>query len=127
VTDYMQTYEEHWKPIVENEDGTLNKDQVARELHDALTLQSSLVEIYCEVSGGAVSKPFTLPSVVISMYQDSLTEAADEAVNELIDDLKKHGQGPYASVADVVAVIRELTGVQPRPADPDAGADYDRR
>jgi hypothetical protein len=112
--DYMETYETFWKSIVENEDGTLNKDQVARELSDALTLQHHLTEIYSEVSGGAVSKPFTLPSVVTAMYHDQLNEAADEAVGELIDDLTKHGQGPYASVAEVVSLIRELTGVEPR-------------
>ena len=110
VPDYMETYEAHWKDIVENEDGTLNKDKVARELHDALVLQGHLSEIYCEVSDNRVSKPFTLPSVVISMYHDSLTEAAGEAIDELIAGFQQAEQAPFKSTAEVVALIRELSG-----------------
>lgn len=114
MSDYMETYDNHWKHIVENEDGTLNKDQVARELADALTIQRSLSEIYCEVSDNRVSKPFTLPSVVIAMYHDSLTEAADESIDQLIADLEEDERGPFASTAEVVALIRELAG-RPEP------------
>lgn len=116
-TDYMQTYESFWKPIVENEDGTLNKDQVARELSDALTLQEHLTEIYGVVSGDRVSKPFTLPSVVAEMYRESLTEAADDAIRDLVSDIETHGQGFCVSVPDVVHLIWQLTGVQPRAVD----------
>lgn len=112
-TDYMQTYESFWKPIVENEDGTLNKDQVARELSDALTLQGFLTEIYGAVSGDRVSKPFTLPSVVIGMYQESLTDAADGAINDLIAALEEKDDGSNPPVAELVETIRALTGVQP--------------
>lgn len=31
---YQEEYEDFWKCIVENENGTLNKDQVMRELSD---------------------------------------------------------------------------------------------
>ena len=107
--DYIQAYDAHWKHIVENEDGTLNKDQVARELSDALVIQQHLTRIYCEVSGDRVSKPFTLPSVVIAMYHDSLMEAADEAISQLITNLEEAERGPFAATATVVALIRELT------------------
>jgi hypothetical protein len=94
VPDYMQDYESYWKAIVEYPDGTLNKDQVARELADAVTLQRHLSEIYIEVSSGRVSKPFTLPSVVAEMFREALTEAADEAISDLVTETR----GPYASV-----------------------------
>ena len=111
--DYMQTYESFWKAIVENEDGTLNKDQVARELSDALTLQEHLTEIYGVVSGERVSKPFTLPSVVAEMYRESLTAAADEAINDLVTALEENDDGSYPPVAEFVETIRRLTGVEP--------------
>jgi len=104
--DYMQEYEQHWQHIVEQPDGTLNKDQVARELADALTIQRHLSEIYVEVSNGPVSKPFTLPSVVIAMYHDELTEARDEAIRELIEELEVRDTDPA-----LVSLIREITGV----------------
>jgi hypothetical protein len=117
TTGYMQTYETFWKAIVENEDGTLNKDQVARELSDALALQGHLTEIYMAVSDGRVSKPFTLPSVVIAMYEDSLTEAADAAINDLITALEEDDDGSYPPVAEFVETIRTLTGVEPARAE----------
>lgn len=108
--DYMQEYERFWKEIVEHPDGTLNRDQIARELADALTLQRHLSEIYSEVSSGQVSKPFTLPSVVTAMYHDGLTEVRDEAIRELIEELEDRETDPQ-----IVAVIREITGVQAPP------------
>jgi len=109
VPDYMQDYESYWKNIVENPDGTLNKDQVARELADALTLQRHLSEIYSEVSSGRVSKPFTLPSVVTEMFHEALTEAADEAINDLVAKLAERQAGPY-STQEIVESIRQITG-----------------
>ena len=70
--DYLQIYDEFWKRIVENEDGTLNKDQVARELADCKIYMDHLTEIYCWASGDAVSKPNTLPSVVIGLAEERL-------------------------------------------------------
>jgi len=92
-----------------NPDGTLNKDQVARELADALTLQRHLSEIYSEVSSGRVSKPFTLPSVVTEMFHEALTEAADEAINDLVAKLAERQAGPY-STQEIVESIRQITG-----------------
>ena len=108
--DYMTVYNDHWKPIVENPDGTLNKDQVARELSDALTVSRHLTEIYCEVSNGQVSKPFTLPSVVISMYHDELMEAADQAIRDLIEGLDQTGDARY-TITEFVAMVRKVTDV----------------
>jgi hypothetical protein len=82
---------------------------VARELADALTLQRHLTEIYDEVSRGRVSKPFTLPSVVTSMFHEALMEAADEAVSE-----RDYESGP--PVRQPVAGPPPATSVPGRPA-----------
>jgi len=113
VPEYMQDYESFWKRIVEHPDGTLNKDQVARELADAVTLQRHLSEIYSEVSSGRVSKPFTLPSVVTEMFHEALAEAADEAVCDLITELEERQAGPYTT-AEIVTAIRDITGCTAR-------------
>jgi hypothetical protein len=108
--DYMAVYNDHWKPIVENPDGTLNKDQVARELSDALSLCRHLTEIYAEVSNGQVSKPFTLPSVVIAMYHDSLMEAGDQAIRDLIESLDETDDASY-TITEVITLIRKTADV----------------
>jgi hypothetical protein len=112
--DYMVTYASHWQHIVENPDGSLNKDQVAREMADYLMIMEHCTEIYSEVSRSRVSKPETLPSVVIGMYHEALTEAEDDAIRSLIEELEDAERGPFASTAEVVALIREMTGVTER-------------
>lgn len=81
--DYEQTYETYWKEIVE-EDGKINLDQVKRELHDALTLSNSISKVYCHITGGLVSKPFTCPDTVCNLadehYEELLQE--DKALDE---------------------------------------------
>lgn len=59
VNDYEQTFEEFWREIVCNEDGSLNVDQVKRELHDYRTTLKNVPLVYDHVSGGMVSKPNT--------------------------------------------------------------------
>ncbi len=34
MTEYEKEYEDFWKAIIENEDGSINKDQLMRELSD---------------------------------------------------------------------------------------------
>jgi hypothetical protein len=105
VTDYMDTYRENWKEIVERPDGTLNLDQVARELHDYWGLMRRVAEVYDNVTGGRISKPETMPGPVINR----VNERIDEAEREVIDDLIKEMEGEcIASAAEAVAFIREF-------------------
>lgn len=57
--DYKQEYEEFWKAIVENKDGTLNKDQVMKELSDYSMIIDNCTRAYDLLSDGAISKPNT--------------------------------------------------------------------
>lgn len=110
LSDYEQEYENHWRRHVENPDGTLNADQVKRELYDYLMLMGRVAEVYDNVTGGRISKPETMAHHVIDEAWRRLDEAADERVNDLIKSLEMADQS-FASVAEVVALIRELTGV----------------
>ena len=42
MEDYEKEYNDFWKDIVENEDGTLNKDQVMRELYDYSNINNNI-------------------------------------------------------------------------------------
>ena len=72
--DYLQIYDEHWKRLVEFPDGTLNKDQVARELSDCSMYMNHLAEIYDYVTHGRVSKPNTQPAAVIQIIEELESE-----------------------------------------------------
>lgn len=110
MTGYMDTYNEHWKRLVENPDGTLNLDKVARELHDAVTLSGHLSEIYLAVTNEAIGNSFTKPEEVMKILEQRLLDAADDQIDDLISTLEGSERGPFASTAEVVALIRELTG-----------------
>src|SRR5690554_6072270 len=75
LEDYEETYESFWKDIVENPDGSLNLDQVKRELHDCALLLDAVSKVYCHVTGGIVSKPLTDPSVVCSLADEHYEES----------------------------------------------------
>ena len=77
-----RVWAEHWIPIVTNPDGSLNLDQIKRELHDAQMYYDHCTRIYDHVTNGRVSKPNTLPSVVIAIHDDLRTKEIDEAREE---------------------------------------------
>ncbi|MFG1857558.1 hypothetical protein ACGFJT_37390 [Actinomadura geliboluensis] len=56
---YRQTHDDFWKQIVERPDGTLDLDQVKRELHDYHQLLQKIPKVYDEITGGRISKPNT--------------------------------------------------------------------
>lgn len=67
---YEEIYNETFKEIVELPDGTLNRDQVMRELADYSTLIDNVTRVYDCMSGGRISKPHTLPDSVISTCEE---------------------------------------------------------
>ena len=82
MEDYEATYEERWKEIVENPDGSLNKDQVMRELHDYDGLMRRAAEVYIAVTGNRCSKPEYLAGSVISVYEEHVEGLIAAAVAE---------------------------------------------
>jgi hypothetical protein len=76
--DYVKVYNDFWKGIVENPDGTLNLDQVQRELFDFHTAMGEVGQVYDHITGGQISKVNTKASAVIAV--------ADEHVNEIVED-----------------------------------------
>jgi hypothetical protein len=111
--DYETVYAEDWRKIVENPDGTLNLDQVKRELHDYSMLLRQVPVAYDEATGGRISKPHTLPHHIADAVNERLDNAERDAINDLIKSLEAGPGDSFASVADVVELIRELSGVDP--------------
>jgi len=76
--DYEIKYNDFWKDIVENKDGTLNKDQVARELFDYSSLLDNVPTVYSHVTGDTLSYPSYCASSVIEAYETNLEEKYKE-------------------------------------------------
>lgn len=83
--DYEQVFDEFWREIVCNEDGTLNVDQVKRELHDFHTLIENVPKVYDHVSGGRISKPNTLAFEVISCFEEHVDRCVEERLADEAD------------------------------------------
>ena len=78
MKDYEKTYDDFWKGIVENEDGSLNLDQIKRELHDFQFLLENTSKVFDGLTGGRISKPNTLASVVISEVESIYEERTED-------------------------------------------------
>ena len=80
-----EVYNEFWKPIVENQDGTLNVEQVKKELHDFHYVMEEVPKVYCHITDNAIGKIMTKASVVTSLA-DECYERQYKEENELYPD-----------------------------------------
>lgn len=70
MEDYEVEYDEFWKDIIENEDGSINLDQLKKELSDFKQLMTNIPKVYMHVTGGAISKVNTKPEAVCQLADE---------------------------------------------------------
>lgn len=91
--DYIQEYNDFWKDIVENEDGTLNKDQVMRELSDYSMVMDNCARAYCTMTKQRISKQntmfFEVENIFNELYLDNDIVVDDMAEILKIDDINE--------------------------------------
>ena len=80
-------YEEFWKGIVENEDVTLNKDQVMRELSDYSMVMENCALAYFTMTKQRISKQNTKFFEVEGIFK-SLFLDMDIAIDDISEMLK---------------------------------------
>ena len=85
--DYKKEYEDFWKDIVENEDGTLNKDQVMRELSDYSMVMDNCARAYCLMTKQRISKQNTMFFEVENIFNELYLDN-DVVVDDMIELLK---------------------------------------
>jgi len=102
LEDYKENYNRFWKQIVENEDGTLNKDQVMRELCDYSMVLDNCAQAYSKMTNNMVSKQNTKFSAVEEIFDtcyldrdittDDICDMIENNndINELKSELKKY-------------------------------------
>ena len=86
--DYKKEYEEFWKDVVENEDGTLNKDQVMRELSDYSMVMNNCAKAYCVMTKQRISKQNTMFFEVERVFNELYLDK-DIVVDDIIEILKE--------------------------------------
>lgn len=70
MEDYEKDYQDFWKEIVENPDGSLNLDQVKRELSDYHSFMGTAAEVYMHITDGKISKIQTTAGAIISIADE---------------------------------------------------------
>lgn len=103
--DYKKEYEEFWKDIVENDDGTLNKDQVMRELSDYSMVMDNCARAYCLMTHQRISKQNTMFFEVENIFNDLFIDkelCADDLINTVITK--------DMSYDEIIKAIKEYLG-----------------
>lgn len=95
MKDYEESWESFWKEICTKEDGSLNIDQIKRELFDYSYLMKQAARVYSEVAG--LSKTNYDATTIIKEYENKLNERFKDYAYEIINDLQETYQLHVAS------------------------------
>jgi hypothetical protein len=79
-----ELWETFWKPIVCNEDGSINIEQLKKELADFSMVMDGCSEVYDHITRGNLSKPNSDPKSVIRFV--------DEYCDKIIEDMIENGE-----------------------------------
>lgn len=99
MEEVEKVYQEFWKDIVENEDGTLNVEQVKKELFDYSKVMENCASAYSEMTCYEISNPNTYFSEVLRIFQEEFLHKG--IVQDDIRDMLK-------DVDDIEALKSEL-------------------
>ena len=88
MEDYEQDFEDFWKSIVCNPDGSINLDQIKKELYDWHNVMGEVSKVYDHVSGGKISKVTTMAQHVIDAHEEEISDAYDRGYEDGIKEEK---------------------------------------
>lgn len=80
-----QCYQEFWKDIICKEDGSIDIEQLKKELYDYNRVLDNVPAVYCEVTGGLLSYPTYKSETVLNIFREKYYDKA-WAVDLLADD-----------------------------------------
>lgn len=82
----FENYEYFWKEVLENQDGSINKEQLMKELYDFSQLIRNLSKIYTYASGNKASHPAIKAEVIIQLFEEELKEQYDQGYADALKD-----------------------------------------
>lgn len=86
-TSVEDRWKQFWEPLLIKSNGKIHMEQMKKELSDFYVLIHYIPEIYCEVTGGMVSKHLTCPSAVIREYQNNVERQCEYAVEDAKEEI----------------------------------------
>ena len=92
MEDYqLEETKEFWDPIIRNENGSINEDQLYKELHDFSNILKQIPYVYEHVTGGMISKPNTHWEAVTNLADIHYRDIYKDSVKALLDQMLKDG------------------------------------
>ncbi|WP_219192541.1 hypothetical protein [Bacillus paralicheniformis] len=98
MKNYDEIYESFWKGIVENEDGTLNTEQVKKELFDYQALLENASQVYSGFT--QYSKPLTDSQFIIDEINEKYIRKG-----LLLEDIKEMSAEGVISVKEIEELL----------------------
>ena len=86
--NHMDVYNEFWKPIVEDNNGALSLDKVAKELADFSDLMDRMTKLNYLCSDGVLSYPTYDAETIYSAFQEALDERYEMGYNDAKEDME---------------------------------------
>lgn len=97
-----ECYQNFWKDIVEK-DGVVDMEAVKNELYDCHTMIQEVPKVYCDLTGGRVSKPNTMAFEVIREAEAHFRRCEKSVALEDIEDMAKYAK----TVEELMEEIRD--------------------
>jgi hypothetical protein len=91
LPNYEQVWQDFWKEICTKPDGSLDVEQVKKELADYHGIMGEVATVYDTLTMGHISKPNTKASAVISEVQAIQQRELDENWSEAYQEGLGHG------------------------------------
>ena len=85
MDDEEKVWKEFWLPLIENEYGIIDLDKVKKELFDYHFLLTQVPKVYCEITGGLLSKTNYHAETIIQQYEENLNKLFEEYMEEECD------------------------------------------
>ena len=70
MREAIQDDADFWKPIIFRDNGVIDEKQVMKELSDYSFLLHQSAIVYCEITGGQMSKPLYKAETVLEQFRE---------------------------------------------------------
>ncbi len=104
--EVQHVFETFWKDIIMNEDGTVNLNQVKKELSDFSFMIDQVPRVYEELAG--LSKPNYYADTIIGLARERQEEHLKEDLQELVNEMVE-----CETVDEVLEIFRDAYGIVP--------------
>lgn len=116
---YEETWDAYWKEICSNPDGSVNLDQIKRELADYAFMLDEVPKVYTEVTGNTLFKPNYYANTVIGYYEDHVNELVKFQVEDIVGEIEGMKCGSISSeyseaLDDVIEFLKEEYQIEDR-------------